>query len=226
MQYQNLAVLALFSAGTLCADNIATYTDQAAFLAAAQTIPNTTTELETFSSPAITAPDLSVQTVSGMGPYGPYAGYGRVANGVWRDCLGRPCGDPATGREYYYSTTTWQFSKPTYAFGATFNYDQDNGPLASGISLTADTAGGNIAAPLTDGFFGFVSQAPFTSVVVWNGPGLSDDRQDQYYTMDNLEFETTAPEVGTTALMLIGFALVAGAKRLGLLTNKPDSRRQ
>ena len=223
----HLAVITLFSAGSLAAGTITTYTDQAAFLAAAQAIPNTSTELETFDSPGIAAPDLAVQTWTDWPGHRGQPGYGHVADGLWLDCVGKAC-DTVTD-----SYTKWIFGKPAYAFGATFNYGGFvDLPGALGISFNY----GMVGAPLTNGFFGFTSTDPLSSITVTNNAWRNFPldfpdlwiRNSQPYIMDNLYIQvdspgSPAPEPASWAFMLFGtFGLVLGRKFLRPAANAPN----
>jgi hypothetical protein len=184
-----------------------TYTDQAAFLAAAQTIPNTSTELETFDSGAITAPNLSVQDYSDWGHHNavPLGNISNISNnGTFNGCVGYNCND------YMYASTVWSFGKPVYAFGATLAYPASE-PQAAGIQ-----ADGTVF-PFQNGFFGFVSDQPFTSLTFreneLNSPPPGGCGAclpaTQYYALDNLYIQidppgaSDAPEPGTFALLTL-----------------------
>lgn len=185
-----------------------TYTNQADFLAAAAATPDTTTELETFSGPAVTAPGLSVVTHGGWHPNG--AGYGYIANGEWNDCVGRDC-DVISD-----STTVWTFAKPIYAFGATFDYA--GWQLSPGFSPGLSLNYGLVDPPIQNGFFGFVSDQPMSSVVVTENAWADfiPEVPEQLYRMDNLYFaeDSPVPEPATWALLLVGAGLLVGKRRL------------
>lgn len=211
---QTLCVSALL-VPSLASASIITYTDQAAFLAAAQQIPNTITELDTFDSSTPKPPDITVQTWTDWPGHIGEPGYGHVSNGVWDDCVGKVCGFVTD------SFTKWIFAKPAYAFGATFNYGDLSYPITDiGISFGYNW----INPPLQNGFFGFISSTPIGGFTVtedvWTDhstPGLPiwAIRNAQAYTMDNMYVQidppglsSPAPEPATSALIAMSLLLL------------------
>jgi len=212
-----LSLLILALPLSLAADTVyTTYTDQSAFLAAIQDIPNTTTELETFSESTLTAPGLSVATWGRWAQ--PHYGFGSIVDGVWNDCVGRDCGITPDSR------TTWSFAYPTYAFGATFDYEVWQF-YAGSIGLSFDF--NHVNPPIRNGFFGFTSSEPMSSLLVTQNAWkdfppdfMQTILMQQYYTMDNLYFaeDAPAPEPSTWALLGIGALLVWWGTKRGTKT--------
>jgi hypothetical protein len=204
-------VLAVLIAGVPGYASVTTYTSNSAWLQATNSGGNILTEH--FAGPALTMPGLTVSTVSGISSSGFQPGDGKIANGMWNDCVGNSC--PAA-----FDSTTWSLNKPMYAFGAMFN-SVGIGGLEFGLNTAS--AGPVIQLPASQnpgnptqysGFFGFVSTEPFTSVFVSTAflvPGTSSTN----YGMSDLQISTTdpVPEPATVWFMLAAIPLGVFAVR-------------
>jgi hypothetical protein len=129
-------------------------------------------ETEDFTD-AILNPGVSV--TSGMG-------YVDVVNGLWWDRLTCP--------DYGLTTTTWTFADPIYAFGGTWNPGVPGDPGAA-IAVSMDGASwvyvGEIPETYINQFWGFVSDVPFTQVLL--GPGSEcNGAWCETYEMDNMVY--------------------------------------
>jgi hypothetical protein len=158
--------LFLFLTASVSYGSVVFYTNQSAFLQASQQIPNTRTELETFDGPGLNIPVLSFQDYSNWPEYDQqghilplpsYLGYlastTTLSNGVLNGCEGHAC---FNGEGYVPNISTlWSFNKPIFAFGATFQY----------LNRDLYTADGVSGFPYLDGFSGFVSDQPLTSLL-------------------------------------------------------------
>lgn len=192
------------------------YTDSAQFIAAASAA---------YSAPVLqvrlTDPGISVTTVSGMnGIHVP--SWGHLENGVWEDCVGN-C-QISTGQLFYYSTTTWSFSKPLYAWGAYFDFSMD--PFGAGLEIfprtetmtIIDPPGNFDEAPLQSVFLGVVSNEPFSEVMVGGGRNLARwAGTSQFYTMSDLYIQDPpqVPEPASWGLVGLGagFSMLLGKRR-------------
>lgn len=162
---------------------------------------------DNFNNNSISLPGVSV--ASYISYSGLYAGAGHFSDGAWTDSIPK------------YGYTEWTFSQPIYAFGADFQMNVEDGlEFFSGLNLTMPNA---IASYVNggqgrefDGFYGFVSTTPITSLIVsWGSDGPPCACYGQSYTMDNLEIATNpvnaaVPEpslllpLGGIMLVLIG----------------------
>lgn len=204
MTSRRLYLFLFCAAPVLMSGSAVTFTDQSEFLSAAQQIPNSTVELDTFNGPGLTAPGLRFQDYSDWISGGPIS-VSTIDNGVFNGCVGHFCGS------HLDDVTTWYFSNPTYAFGATFTYPgKQIDAIENGIS-----AFGITEFPYQDGFFGFVSDTPFTQFMFIANDSVINpfEHTTQFYTMDNLYFAerrstASAPEPSTTGLVFAVFALM------------------
>jgi len=103
-----------------------------------------------------------------------------ISGGVWYDQVS--IGGGGGG-----SMTTWSFEKPITAFGGDFDLYNVMGP-GSGINILVDGSwiGVGYIDGYATGFWGFVSDTPFTKVrftATTNGPGV------ETYTLDNLVYK-------------------------------------
>jgi hypothetical protein len=221
------AILALISAGTLAAGTITTYTDRASFLAAINAIPqpHTTTEFEAFDGPdnfvSPHGPDTSIPGVT-IQDWSDWDGHWpehstNVSNGVLNGCDGHFCGPLGL----LYVTTTWTFAAPIYAFGADFTYP--GGDTSNGLVLCLGPTpcyATSPSIPYQNGFAGFISDQRFSQITFTAADRLTPPPDcpfcryiTQSFTMDNLVYESSAPEPGTSALMLLGVVGIATAFR-------------
>jgi hypothetical protein len=146
------------------------------------------------------------------------AGGGSVSGGILSNAIAvfGLCIDGGAGCP---STTVFDFSPGTTAFGASF--DLAPGGQGSGIFFEVTLAGGggtqqvlpgivNPAGGTFNGFFGFVSDTAFTEVRL--GSGFTGNGEQ--FNADNLEFAvpgqtSTVPEPATLALLASGLLLVS-----------------
>lgn len=204
---KKLFLFALTASGLfspLFADSVAYY-DQAAW---ESSLANGSTLLkDNFNNNAVSLAGVSV--ASYIGYNGLYAGAGQFSGGAWIDSIPK------------YGYTVWTFSQPVYAFGADFQMDvQDGLEFFSGLNLSMPNApapnADNVQAQQFNGFYGFTSTAPITSLMIsWGSDGAPCACYGQSYTMDNLEISTTPVNaaVPEPALLLPigGLVLVAMA---------------
>lgn len=188
-----LTLSGLFS--PLFADSVAVeYYDQAAWERAAGS--GGALSKDNFNTNSLSLPGVSV--ASYIGYNGLYAGAGQFSGGAWVDSIPK------------YGYTVWTFSQPIYAFGADFQMDVQNGlEFFSGLNLSMPNApalyADNVQARQFNGFYGFTSTAPITSLMIsWGSDGAACACYGQSYTMDNLEISTTpvAAAVPEPALFL------------------------
>jgi hypothetical protein len=105
----------------------------------------------------------------------------------------------------YGSYLTFTFDKPITAFGGNWASGSINTVYLDVLGEQVDQQVGNAG-----GFFGFVSDTPFTTLVMRSR--LSNHRA----SLDNLTFSYTAgavPEPASWAMMVGGFGLLGGALR-------------
>ena len=137
---------------------------------------------------------------------GLYAGAGQFSGGEWTDSIPK------------YGYTVWTFSQPIYAFGADFQMNVEDGlEFFSGLNLSMPNAltpyADNVQGREFDGFYGFISTAPITSLMIsWGSNGPPCACYGQSYTMDNLEISTAPIDAAvpepTPLLPLGGLMLV------------------
>src|SRR5262245_15804853 len=110
-------------------------------------------------------------------------------------------------------TTGWTFNSPLSAWGADWDLDQGNeNQHDQGINLFIDAGGSTpiFSFPtLHDdyiGFFGFISDTPFSNVSVFAdlGGGVNE-----IYDMDDMSFVAAVPEPGSLILLGLGFGALA-----------------
>jgi hypothetical protein len=114
-------------------------------------------------------------------------------------------------------TTTWTFNSSLTAWGA--DWDLLQGAMAQhnqGINLFIDAGGSTLIDSfpfLSDdyiGFFGFISDTPFTNVSVFPGTPLQGaEGVNEIYDMDNMSFVAAVPEPGSLILLGLGFGALA-----------------
>jgi hypothetical protein len=185
MIMRKLFLVALTASGLcspLFADSMAfEYYDQAAWENAVA--GGGTLLKEDFNTNSVSLAGVSV--ASYISYNGLYAGTGHFSGGAWVDSIPK------------YGYTVWTFSQPIYAFGADFQMDVENGlEFFSGLNLSMPNATSAYANTTQgrefDGFYGFISTAPITSLMIsWGSDGPSCPCYGQSYTMDNLEISTT-----------------------------------
>jgi len=105
----------------------------------------------------------------------------------------------------YSSSLAIEFDEPVTAFGANFT--------SGSVSQVYLTVGGEEldgGAEFPGGFYGFISDTPFTRLVLRARAGSGFT-----YTFDNMTYSTTAavPEPASWAMMIGGLAVVGGALR-------------
>lgn len=139
--------------------------------------------------------DMTVTTKSGMdGMYGP--GTGAFVGNEFIDCVGNCSGG------VLYDTTTFSFDQPVYGLSGMWDLQ---GGTGSGLQMyiggpQAISPNQGLAGYGTDfdGYFGFLSSTPFTSIVFAASYG------DQNYTLQNIVFDidppTPTPEPASLAL--------------------------
>ncbi len=144
--------------------SVTTFSDPAAFLAAAAAIHGAHVEQADLSGTKLNLPQVSLQDYSNWPQYDhlghpkplddPQLGYKadvtKVENGQLEGCIGHACG------QIMNVSTVWTFSRPLRAFGATFAYPEPQRQSA-GIQT------GVTNFTFQDGFFGFVSDDPVTT---------------------------------------------------------------
>jgi hypothetical protein len=184
--------------------NTTYYTDQAAFLDAAWHIPAqpySTVATDSFDIDAKAPPHpvLAIQDWSDD----QLKFFTNVSGGVLNGCVGQIC----WGGSLLDVTTTWIFSSPVYAFGGTFWYNPEGEPSNGLVSCFGANpcSGTSLNFPFHDGFFGFVSDKPFTQMT-WSASEVAGGfpPQTQNFTLDNLALETSAPEPATDGLIVLG----------------------
>jgi hypothetical protein len=124
-------------------------------------------------------------------------GSASVSGGVWNDRIG-----PSM-------STTISFTETMTSFGG--NWDLTPGGAGTGIKVYMDgtTLAGEIANSYAGGFWGFVSDTPFTSIVLGQGSSGSFPFLETY-TLDNMVF---VPAPGAILLGSIGVGLVGWLRR-------------
>ncbi len=195
------------------AANITVFTDQMAWtdaLIAQQ--PSAVPVTETFDSGAIALPGLSVTTTSGMG-WVLSSGLGQIANGEWEDQVGKNASLPYDTTQFGYSSGQ---NSSLYGFGGDWNIS----PSATGLELWANTTttpfipivpdpATSNGAPGYHGWWGFVSDEPFTDVLLGSDSGATT------YTLDNLVLGdppaavSATPEPSAAALLVLGMLSLA-----------------
>lgn len=101
--------------------------------------------------------------------------------------------------------TTWSFSPQIVAYGGDWTLGGPGGSGNSLLAYLADTAQsvGSISNSYNGGFWGFVSDAPFTSVRFVGGSGNNQ----QNYSLDNMVY-ATVPEPTSSAIIAGCFSLM------------------
>ncbi len=155
-----------------------------------------------------------VSVASYIDYHGLSAGSGQFSDGAWADSIPK------------YGFTEWTFNQPIYAFGADFQMDIEDGlEFLSGLNLSMPNAmasyGNNAQGLHFDGFYGFISTTPLTSLMItWGSNGPQCPCYGQSYTMDNLKISTTPVNASVPEpSMLLPFGglmltLMAGLKRV------------
>jgi hypothetical protein len=137
-------------------------------------------------------PGLSVVTTVGV-----------IANNRWEDQL------------LSTQTTQWVFDTPVFAFGGTWDTAGPGGPGGPGISFTISNG-----APFTlatdipgdyNGFWGFVSDTPFTAVLLEEG-FLPVDQET--FHLDDMVYASQVPEPVTGLLLGAGLLGLGIRKRM------------
>lgn len=122
-------------------------------------------------------------------------------DGVGNDVNGTPQVNAATGPA---GGTSFSFDSPIYAFGANWQGVSD----ARTTSFNVD--GATLAIPnLTGGFFGFVSDTPFSSELLF----LSSGDPDGFGIDDVVYASNPVPEPTTLALLGAGLVAVRARRR-------------
>ena len=189
------------------------FTDYSSWFAAANAEPNVNIAVENFDNNTINTAGVSVLTRSGMGTeIG--AGNGQIVNGAWVDCVGKnACNGSA------YDTTTFYSAKPLYAFGGTWDLPA---AFPGGLELYTELSPQAVSpnqyqdGPYADGsafsgFFGFVSDSPFSSVTLASSSGS------QPLTLTNMVLGIDPPPASAPEpvfLLPLGVVAVWGLKRL------------
>jgi len=201
--------LAALAPATAPAATFVKYTDRAAFTAAAGTVKKETFNSITSDVDLSGGHDMGDFTMTNMRPNGPL-GMSKI------DAVPFDAGYTGlNGSTYVLSSvyslgTTYssflviEFDEAVTAFGA--NFTSGSG---SQVFLTVDGETLNGGAEEPGGFYGFVSDTPFTRLVLRarEGSGFT-------YTFDDMTYSTTAvPEPASWAMMIGGFAMVGGAMR-------------
>lgn len=136
--------------------------------------------------------------------------------GYWHDTL--------TSGSYYPSLTIWQFAPDIFAYGGVWTL---GGPGGSGNSLVVTLGDSGVTAgTINSGFYGefwgFVSDAPFSSVKLVGGTGTNQ----MVYFLDNMVYAPVlaaenvsflAPRVAAVATPLPGAFWFVGPGLLALL---------
>lgn len=218
--FRTLPLLALCAASAASA-SITTFTDQAAFLAAAAAIPGTETLKETFGGPLTKVHLQDYSDFPHFGPdgkllpadsiFGYKAKVTSIGGGRLTGCVGHICNGNVVN-----VTTVWTFTRPLVAFGATFNYsyldDPNNPPRLNGIR----------GLGFRNGFFGFISSDPIGSFAfqaedaVTPNPTQPDLPPTVTYTMQELLLQqdrighAAIPEPSGFGIASTGMAVLAG----------------
>ncbi len=112
------------------------------------------------------------------------------------------------------NSTTWSFTSAINGFGG--NWDLSPGGAGSGIRFFLDgttLVQGEVPRTFTGQFFGFISDAAFTSVK-YDGGTQSHSLAQETHHLDNMTYGVTAvPEPETYAMMLAGLGLLGFAAR-------------
>jgi len=108
------------------------------------------------------------------------------------------------------TSTTFSFASGTKGFGGSFSLSP--GGFGQGLAFFINGTDEVTGIDELDGFYGFVSGTPFTSVRI-TGAFLLEGIQETY-TLDNLQFgASVVPEPMTWAMMILGLGAVGVSMR-------------
>jgi hypothetical protein len=187
-----------------------TYTQYETWAISAGKAPNVVIVSETFDNNQIQTPELTITTRSGMGSISE-GGNGVIANNSWVDCVGK---DGCNG--LMYDVTTFNFSKPVYGLAGDWDMAAGSGleiyAGGSAVSPNQYIDGSVLAGNPFNGFFGFVSDTPFYSIVFASSSGA------QSFTLCGLSIaiDPPAPSPEPSTIALMGAACVV----LGLIRKR------
>lgn len=212
---KKLGGLLLISSCLACGDSLTTYNNQAEWTAATNALPNVTVESFQFQNSGSTNPDISLNILE-------------YPNTSWSTANGT-----ITLTANPHTTPYLTFSKPTYAFGADFNYTIEGGlgmnlnsPEGFPLNAVVDPPNSPDCLALDspcasfNGFFGFISSDPFTSL--YFETTMDGGRYGQTFIMSNGVFGidppgvlgpgTSTPEPATWGLMILASILLTAFK--------------
>ncbi len=219
--WKYLLATACVMAPALAEAAVVNYTDRTAFEAALGTKATEGFEGVAKNTSLIGAPiDLGAFTIQTFSNY--VNGWNFVGDSIaWKDDLRASNSRQVFGGLGFGHTMVLTFTQAILGFGADFGALNDFADSGAGTRSQFEVNGQVITAPAQNGvggrtFFGFVSDTPFTQVVM---RGL---RPTEAFGMDNVTYGTPAP---APVPVPAGLPLLAGALGLGALLRKVARRR-
>ncbi|HEX2949917.1 MAG TPA: hypothetical protein VHV83_10195 [Armatimonadota bacterium] len=184
IRVMTILILLLFS--TTAEASVTVYTDRSAWESALVSFSE-----ESFEDSAL-SPEISVSST--------LPGYVDDVKGVWWDSL---YGVRGTGGP---TTTTWQFSKPIYAYGGNWNCAGIGG-TGTGIAVSCGNTGtavGEISRTYAGDFWGFICTDQFSQVRLESGSGSG---WAESYELDNMVYGSV-PEPSSFMALMAGFVTI------------------